>query len=264
MNQPFAIAKENVRPALIEVAEKVCHEIARLPRGRQRRIHDIRVLLKRFRALLRLVCGQLPPRTFRQMDRMAKEIKNAFGNERDQQVLADLVRKMWETPEAARLLRALGLRKVSTKTASGIVALREAMTRKAADLLQKIGGAGGRDRALLARPDAVGASAAAAAQALLLCANGEADDAQFHRWRRKLKTLIYQTEYLDARAATSLRLKRLKKLAHLLGAHHDLAVLEFRMQTMAVDKPPLRRVARAKGSVARAALKLGSQLFPGS
>ncbi len=262
VNTPFSKATENVRPALVGLAEKVCDQIAGLPRGSLRRVHQIRVLVKRLRALLRLTRGHLPPRTFYRIDHLARRIKNALGNARDHAVLADFVGKLWAPPEKRRLVRALALGKARATARADMLTRKQAILQDAKLLLAQLHRAGGRLRALPAGKGAIATTGAACAQSARVCSKRRADDAEFHRWRKKLKTLIYQTEYLDGNAVSSPRLRQMKHLGHLLGAHHDLALMQLRMNDHAIEKKLIQHIARKKDALARRTLKQAARIFP--
>jgi CHAD domain-containing protein len=95
-----------------------------------------------------------------------------------------------------------------------------------------------------------------------------ADDAMalMHEWRKRVKQLLYQLELLAGSGDEPLR-KRLQQLGTLLGDLHDLDMLELQVESRAElfwldDRLLLRRLVQQRRTSLRArALRLGNKVF---
>ncbi len=97
----------------------------------------------------------------------------------------------------------------------------------------------------------------------------EPGDADFHRWRRRVKDHWYQLRLLEAiHPALSLRIRGLKRLESLLGSDHNLVVLRallLQRPTVFGDQRHVTLILgciELRGSMLRKqAVSLGKQLF---
>ena len=97
----------------------------------------------------------------------------------------------------------------------------------------------------------------------------EPGDADFHRWRRRVKDHWYQLRLLEAiHPALRLRIRRLKRLERLLGSDHNLVVLRallLQRPTAFGDQRHITLILGCidlRGSMLRKeAMRLGKQLF---
>jgi CHAD domain-containing protein len=191
------------------------------------RVHEVRLCLKRARAVVALVAPAAGPRARRDNGAL-RQIARGLGPARDEAVareaLARLARPRGHRGAAAapasalsrRLLRALAV----VDAAGGL--------RAAARGLDRAGRAVGRWQV------AHGRSAARAgvertyrrARRAYRRARDVDDAAWFHEWRKAVKRLGYQAAVLSARAPrVHDEPGRLKELGRVLGELHDLAVL---------------------------------------
>lgn len=88
------------------------------------------------------------------------------------------------------------------------------------------------------------------------CAKSHDADA-FHEWRKRVKTLYYQSLALHDSADANGRLRRMAKLAHKLGDEHDLSLLAGRLGEGA-DR---RRVEKKRRKLHERLRKLGRRIF---
>lgn len=86
-----------------------------------------------------------------------------------------------------------------------------------------------------------------------------ASDAVFHEWRKRVKRLLYQCEFLGARAKLACIKRRADRLGNVLGELQDDTMAEVWLRTHGVEIPhglPMR-----KAHLRRKALRLGAELF---
>lgn len=88
------------------------------------------------------------------------------------------------------------------------------------------------------------------------------DDDGLHELRKSVKRLLYQTEVLDSIAVLHPVATRAAALAALLGKHHDLVVLEAAAASLEAPRKLLRKLAREKKAATRAALAAARDGFP--
>lgn len=98
-----------------------------------------------------------------------------------------------------------------------------------------------------------------AKKSLRKCVRSE-DGTEFHRWRKRVKTLYYQSLALHEAGCGYGRLLRLRELAHKLGDEHDLSVLAGRLHA---DVKSRKRVEKKRKKLHKWLCKLGRRLFGG-
>ena len=86
-----------------------------------------------------------------------------------------------------------------------------------------------------------------------------APDAAFHEWRRRVKRLLYQCEYLGGRARLVRLTARVDRLGETLGEIQDVCMAEDWIAKH-VGKVP-RDLPRSKKTLRRRALEQGEKLF---
>ena len=239
------------------------------------RVHDVRTAIKKVRALVRLVKHEAPRRRARRADRRLRKVAGAVSAARDAEVVL--------------------------KTFDGVV--RAMQARPGESLAQARAHLGGRLRAH-ARPlrrkrktEALGARLARARRAVeswvpnddrwraigrgltkgyrrareaMAAAYRSESGADFHAWRRAVKTHRHQMQALETVAPRTLRprLDTLDRLGDLLGDEHDLTVLEETVreeQACFADERQcdhlLRLIAQRRFRLRDRARPLGKKLF---
>ena len=232
------------------------------------RVHEVRLCLKRARAVVALVAVEVGKPALRD-DRRLREIGRALGPWRDRAVAREALARLARTPDRARgvpvdssspldrwLHRALATDDAGARLAAAAAALERAVG--------IVGGwhvGHGRRAARAGFEDAY----RRARRAYRRAGEGAAPE-DFHAWRKADKRLGYQVELLAARApGAGAGGARLKQLAWVLGDLHDLEVLrailgragravgrsdarEALVAVIDVQDRELRRKARALGA----------------
>lgn len=224
-----------------------------------RRVHTIRVTLKRFRALLRLAATHIPSAEFERLDALASGLKRQFSASRDEEVLSRLARDLFGRSTAA----ALGIWpfKFSQKKAPHLPSVRR-LAKQLRSYLQT-------EWFIEPPPKSVDEAREkthrAARAWMRRCISKNADEELFHEWRKSIKTVIYQNEFEIGNVLKRQKLIRLRHLAHILGYYHDLCLLESRLSgethaaTMASEIIAI--VRREKRKARRCALRVGVSSF---
>jgi hypothetical protein len=89
---------------------------------------------------------------------------------------------------------------------------------------------------------------------------GNAPDEAFHAWRRRVKRLLYQCEYLGGRARLVRFTRRVDRLGEVLGDVQDVCLAEMWLKKQNNLKVP-PDLPRSKESMRRAALRLAPVLL---
>jgi len=236
---------------LEQLAGDAFRNIAALPDRSEERIHDIRVDMKKFRAVVRLAGGVLKARDLAGLDQCARAVKEGFGAARDREVQLDLLRKL------------LGQRKADEVAGAFAGSCEEPVhdwtpSQKACSQLSAL--VTRADLAKLTRGQVLEAwlaSYRAARRTMLACLKNDGDDFLFHEWRKRVKQLLYQSLVIgppaDRLAAAS------QKLSSTLGSQHDLALLCENIYLCGREAELL--AVEKKHKTAQLALHLGERIF---
>ena len=242
----------DVRAVLEELAGSAVRDAAALPDRAEERIHDIRVGMKEFRAVVRLASPVLSSRELARLDKLARKVKDAFGAARDQDVQLGLLRELLghrgakeaeSTLPAAAEAASLPDVADARKTCEKLSAMTSKLDLRKMTHRQIIGG--------------WTASYREARRAMSACNDGEEDDFLFHQWRKRVKVLLYQSDILGSPVAGLV--PGAQKLASVLGSQHDLAVLCEKIHFCGPDAE--RLAFEKKRKTASLALALGRRLF---
>ncbi len=236
-------------PALRAALEKLLREAARavdaFVENPPVRAHFLRTRVKRLQSLSRLVSGGrkwresfLPP---------LRELKDLFAETRDATIVLALAEKY--APGEARHLRV-----ASTPD----LARARHLAGLAAGLLHDY--SGWEEVKWCDVADRASGTYRAARAGWKEAACPRAADAVFHGWRRRVKRLLYQCEYLGGRAQLVRLTDRVDKLGEVLGGIQDICMADDwlaknRGLAVPADLPRSKEVLR------RRALRLGETLF---
>ncbi len=241
---------EDLGSLLQRVLKIVRRDLDGLPARAEERIHDIRVNMKKFRALLRLAAPALDRTTFRETDQVARELKDHFSSARDSDVLRELLLDLLDHREAVQSADTLGLSDGGSHcapVAAGAIGLCERLDGLVAGFpLARL--------PISAIYDAWTGTYRAARKARDTAAADDQDEL-FHEWRKRLKELLYQSQSLAEHPAPADLLPATERLASWLGRHHDLSLLEARLGRYLPDSHAEKVVRRKKSLMARRALK---------
>ena len=243
---------EAVRAILLRIAESALADLMAYPDRAEDRVHDIRVGMKKFRALLGIAEPVLGRRRSAAIDRMARALKDGLGSQRDKDVQKALLGKL------------LGARAAEEAFVVFFARMKDSMPPNLPALLRKAEilrmAAEGLDLSALTREivwESWADSYRAARRAMAACRRNKGDDALFHEWRKRTKTFQYRSSALGAPAG--LLLPPAQELSLALGIHHDLAVLCQHID--ACGKKAARAAEKKKRETARRALRLGAIIF---
>jgi CHAD domain-containing protein len=246
-------------------------EAARIARDEGRpaddRVHDVRLCLKRARAVVALAAPHVG-RAAKRDNETLREIARGLGPARDEVVaraaLMRLGRGLGRAVASSAALRRRLLHALAATDAAR--SLREAAPRLDAALR-----AAGRWKVAHGRRAARAGVERTYRRARRDSRRARAvdDDTCFHEWRKAVKRLGYQAAFLSSRAPDALDgAGRLKELGRVLGDLHDLAVLravvadEARDDGARAGRAALLRLVDARArSLRRAARALGGPLF---
>jgi len=241
-------------------------------RNRDDAIHEARKSVKKVRAILRLMRGELG-RTFGSENRRLRDVSRRLAVYRDGAVTIETLDQLSgyaqdgaSAPALAAIRR--GLEENQRRQRSGD-RMNIAM-RRAADELQAAEARVGRWRLVMDGPVALAPGMETAyrrGRACMAAARRHTRPELCHDWRKRVKDHWYHLRLLEKRwdAATRARERNLKELETCLGEHHNLDVLRERLAARKRDSQEsaicrkligeLQRELRAK------ALKLGERLY---
>jgi CHAD domain-containing protein len=267
--EPLAAGLQRMAVAQLDLALEL------LDRGAEERaVHETRKAIKRLRALLRLLRGELGERAFERENGTLREIARRLSQARDATVMLATLDVLIER-HPRKLGRRRGVRGLRRRVAEESARVQHqtlAQPGERAELLDELHALRWRvsawtlpAHAELGLIDAdLGRLYAQGRRRRRRVRRGQGEPTlAMHRWRKRVKELRYATEMLERREADGGRAepatreaaaaaRRLRKLAaradalgELLGEEHDLAVLEQRLRAGARDRRRSR--GRAKG-----------------
>lgn len=227
-----------------------------LPSRSDERVHNIRVNVKKFRAILRLATFGAKTGAAREADERARTLKACFASARDADVLRELLLDLFDPSEARHLAAALKLDAApEVSSGDGVSAV---------DLLGELEALIGRLALARLTPGRIYDSWVRTYQAGRRAgktAARRARDEDFHEWRKRVKEWLYQSQAIGGVPVVAQRVHRMEKLASLLGSHHDFAMLDARFASHLPDSPARRPARAKKAALARRALRSGESLF---
>ena len=233
-----------------------------LHRGRlsDRRVHDVRKELKRARANLRLLRGALGDAAYHRANRLLRDAARPLTPLRDAKVLADLLAERIErTPSKGTARPYTQLRRRLDRSRRRLrvrlpaaVAAADPKLRAVRARVRALPTSGGRPGELALRL----ADTYRKARRAFVRAEARPDDEKLHEWRKQVKYLLAQLEVLKTVKPRHTRklAKRADRLADLLGADHDLAVLEQKLG------PRAKSLERDRARLQREAHRIGQRL----
>lgn len=247
---------KEVQDVLKRLVAGVAGDIDALPDRPEDRVHDIRVGMKKFRAVLRLAEPSLKRSVFLKADKLARDLKDHFGSMRDDDVHRELLLDLLDKREALEVAAALGLsHKGDTAWKAADVTARGTCEALAALV-------GSLDLGKLTKPDILEAwvnTYRNTRRAMRACRKDEKDDFLFHEWRKRVKEILYQSATIGAPLDAAVA--KTDRLSSVLGSQHDLAVLSERLSGHFSGMEASRAAISKKKMVARRALGLGRKLF---
>jgi CHAD domain-containing protein len=233
-----------LRSALARLLRETSRALERFDDDPRDRAHFIRTRMKRLQSLSRLVPRGaswremfLPP---------VRELKDLFAEFRDAGIVQALAEKY--APGEARYLRAAArpdIRRAAhlTEFAAGVLSDYPAWQTLEWPMIA--------DRAM--------GTYRAARKGWKQARRSNAPDAAFHAWRRRVKRLLYQCEYLGGRTRLVRLTSRVDRLGETLGEIQDVCMAEDWIKQH-IGKVP-RDLPRSKKNLRQRALERGKGLF---
>lgn len=231
--------------AMRQLLTEAARAIEKFPRDPAGQAHFLRTRVKRLQALCRLVPrGEGWQGTFLGP---CRELKDLFAETRDATIVQELAGKY--APGEAQHLRA---------ALPPDLAKARRLVECAVDLLADYP-----DWARVEWKDIADRAVdtyRAAREAWKGAARRNAPDEAFHSWRRRVKRLLYQCEYLGGRARLVYFTRRVERLAEKLGDIQDVCLAETWLKKQkSLRVPP--DLSRSKEVLRRGALRLAAVLL---
>jgi len=240
---------------LRRLVAEVSGNIDALPKRTEDRVHDIRVGMKRFRAVLRLAECTLRRPAFAKSDKLARRLKDHFGFARDKDVQKELLLDLLDKDEALATAATLGLQYRDPQRETDPASARETCSALASlvDCFHLENLTGNEVSAAWLN------SYRSSRQAMRTCRKDTKNDLLFHEWRKGVKTFLYQSTTIGRPLGRFG--PNADRLASVLGSHHDLATLTDCLAAHLPGSNAERAALARKKLVARRALVLGARLF---
>ena len=246
-----------VHAVLRRLVANVAVALDALPERAEDRVHDIRVGMKKFRAVLRLVEPALPDAAFTALDDLARRLKDHFGSTRDNNVQRELLLDLFEKDRALSLASELGFRE---EPGVPQVELPDGSIRSTCEALAAL--VNEIHPVKLTDRDVAMAWIACyrgSRRAMSACVAATGDDHLFHEWRKRVKMLLYQSATIGP--PVNAVVPKADRLATELGSHHDLAILTQRLSERLAGSTAERAALSRKKFLARRALVRGRPIF---
>jgi len=241
-SSPFAFrSNEKIDQGFIRILDLLAIETQRPRKTLPAAIHETRVLIKRFRALLWFAKPALPPLGLAQAKSRLQEASHLLTASRDLAVMRFTLKKLSEkTPNSgdrkilAAISKNLGQQQALDKKSG------QSLQRTIAILLQTIREIKQQAKASSKWPSPSkrlikAFHAMKKVEKKALC-NKKA--VQFHEWRKKTKRLLYQLELTQLVSSKRIvrTIKRVDKLQKKLGDYHDNVVAQDCLRKNPPDK----------------------------
>ncbi len=254
-------------------------------------VHEIRKAIKRLRALLALMRGELGPKRYARENTALRDCARRLACARDAEVMLDTLDAILERHPSRLALSAavaaLRAQLLAEREAAGALAVRDPSVR--GEVLGELHTVRARverwelhERPLkllapglerIYRRGRLGLGVAFPRGKRGRRAGAAERTEALHAWRKRVKELRYAAETLDRGGKSSKRTRRLARradrLGELLGEEHDLALLEGRVRERSrqfagerrTRKQLLKLIARRRGSLRKRALREGERLY---
>jgi CHAD domain-containing protein len=237
------------RLVLLHLAEEAHRDLEGFRMRPARATHSLRIRMKNLRALLMLVKPRTSKPERKAIVALAAALKDAFSKQRDADVAAQLRARLngrrKAPPQIERPLKAgAGIRPAMTKVAQ-LIRLISKLSLKGlcwADVI---------DRHVKCYRDGQ--------KAMKACLQ-DPSAVTFHRWRRPVKDLFYQSQVLQPLTGTKARRKRADRIGDRLGKLNDLEILRASLEKANGGDLP-KRIARKQKTLRTAILKTARKLF---
>jgi CHAD domain-containing protein len=249
-----ALLSRRVRMVLVHLAEEARRDLELIPRKPVHAVHALRTRMKQLRALLELLREGVPKTTRKDISALAKRLKDKFAGVRDAHVIATLRASIGGRRQVASYQKRL-----DAVAARPSRARDSAMEAEAGRLARKVGALGLEGLSWEKVLDAYVRSYRSARNAMKACKSNPVPE-RFHKWRRPVKDLFFQSHALRPADGMKRRARLARRLADRLGDYNDLDMLE-KSAGAAGRKGIIKRIAKRKRSLEETAFKIGAKLF---
>lgn len=222
-----------VRGEIITYARVALRCLDRIEHDPKEAIHELRTRMKRARSLLRLLEKNLPVEVVKEVSTLMRQTKNALAADRDSAVMRDWLRRLRADKGLAELFPSSQV-SFSKAVPSLRVSLGEVKS-----LLRAVSLRGIRDEDICrAFQRSWNRMERAAIRSQIV-----PSEKNIHEWRKRVKDVWYQGEFLSSQDVRGTRWRRMKKLSSILGDIHDLDVLMAYLQKKGVSNVSALRQA---------------------
>jgi CHAD domain-containing protein len=241
-------------------------------------VHEIRKVLKRLRALMRLLRHRLGPKRFARENAALRDCGRRLAGARDAEVMLSTLDALSQRHPAkladSRGVELLHAELLAERDRAAAAAIRDPWLREA------VAGELHAARARVAGWDLTARDAKLVEPGLerlyregrrdLRSARRGKDSESLHRWRKRVKDLRYMAETLDRGDKRVRRVaRRADRLGEVLGEEHDLALLARAVRERrkrfagerAARRALLKLIARRRAKLRRRALRDGERLY---
>ena len=233
LSRPVSPAGSSLKRASVSLIDRAVHRIENPSGDRTEDVHFVRTMIKRLRAMLRLLQPAIAAASFERENVSLKNAARRLAGLRDAAVgektlerLAKAARGKREQEACKVVLEHYRLRGPAKSVAQQKNTMRAVarMLRRSRQDIQRL-------RIAQDEWQSIGPGLAQvyrSGRKRMKNALTSGDDAAFHRWRTRVKALYYQLQTLESVWPKRLgkTVASLRKLEHKLGADHDLSVLK--------------------------------------
>ena len=237
------------RLVLLHLAEEARRDLDVLAARPDRCIHSLRTRMKNLRALLLLVKPSTPKPARKTVAALAGALKDAFSDQRDADVIAALRIKLTarrDTTQRGEMTQQVAERNKVAK----------AETSRLIRMIAKL------DLKGLAWPEVIDGylrSYRSGRKAMKACERKPTIEA-FHKWRRPVKDLFYQSQVLQPLDGMKARRRAAERLGDRLGKLNDLHLLRTEAKKSRPSET-LKHIAKKKRALKAVIFKVAAKLF---
>lgn len=244
-------AGEWLKRLLLQLVDRAVFDVGDLGAHPESALHRLRLRMKKADAMLRLSRGAVRKTVRDRLRQQMRVVKKACGSQRDAAVTAKLARELGRKLGLQLVLAPFSeARPQARKLRALILQLRRELGEQIFDGLTW---------------DDVRDNYAASYRSgrrRMREAEQTGEVGAFHRWRRRVKALYYQSQALHGFLGNpGQRLKRTRKLGKLLGREHDLFLLEAATAAQSPDNPWQDAINTRRDKLRPQILALGGRLY---
>lgn len=240
-----------LKDLLLQLVDRAAFDVDDLKAHPEEALHRLRLRMKKAEALLRLSRGAVRKQARKMLREQMKEVKNVGGPQRDALVLGKLAKKLGRPKGLCLELPEVPALKIPIRKLRGLVEkLRQALADESfdsldwEDLQENYAACYRAGRRRMRKAEASGAPEA------------------FHRWRKRVKALHYQSQALHrGLEKRKHRLQDTRRLAKLLGREQDLSLLEEEIGAQFRDNAWMPVITATREQLHPQILKLAGELF---